>query len=331
MNVGDLVKAMESLAPLRFAAEWDNVGLLVGDPEHVLTRVLLAIDCTRSVLQEAKLGGCEAVVAYHPAVFQPLARVVAGTTAYEAARADIAIFSPHTAFDVAEGGTNDVLADALGMTERRPLRRSVVGDGEYKLVTFVPSEHVAGVSRALFEAGAGNIGQYAACSFRTLGTGTFFGGEGTSPAVGRAGQLEEVAEVRLETVVPILRVDEVLRALRAAHPYEEPAFDVVRLAAVAEGRGLGRVGVVPPATVEQLAERIKRALDINHVLVAGGLDRRITRVAVCAGSGGDLVPDAIDAGAQLLVTGEVRHHDALRAVASGLSLVCTLHSVSERA
>ncbi|MDP9149069.1 MAG: Nif3-like dinuclear metal center hexameric protein, partial [Myxococcota bacterium] len=293
MKVGDLVTAMESLAPLRLAAEWDKVGLLVGDPEHVLTRVLLAIDCTRGVLEEAKLGGCEAVVAYHPAVFEPLARVVAGTIAYEAARADIAIFSPHTALDAAEGGTNDVLADALGMTERTPLRPSVVRDGEYKLVTFVPSDHVVAVSGALFEAGAGHIGQYASCSFRTPGVGTFFGGEGTKPAMGRAGQLEEVAELRLETIVPIARIDAVVRALRAVHPYEEPAFDVVRLARVAEARGLGRVGAVPLATVGQLVARTKQALAVDHVLVAGGLDREISRAAVCAGSGGDLVPDAI--------------------------------------
>ncbi len=331
MRVRDLADAMEDLAPARFAAEWDNVGLLVGDLEHALTRVLLAIDCTRGVLDEAVRGRCEAVVAYHPPLFEPLKRVVAGSIAYDAARADVAIFSPHTALDAADGGTNDVLADALGMTERRPLRPSAAHDEEYKLVTFVPSEHVARVSTALFEAGAGRIGQYAACSFRTPGTGTFFGGEGTSPVVGRSGQLEETAELRLETVVPIARIDEVVSALCAAHPYEEPAFDVVRLAGLRGGRGLGRVGAVPPSAVHELIGRVKRALGAGHVLVAGGLDREVTRAAVCAGSGGGLVSDAIEAGAQLLLTGEVRHHDSLRAVASGLGLVCTLHSVSERA
>jgi putative NIF3 family GTP cyclohydrolase 1 type 2 len=149
--------------------------------------------------------------------------------------------------------------------------------------------------------------------------------------VGQAGRLEEAPELRLETVVPIARVGDVVRALRSAHPYEEPAFDLVRLAAAPEGRGLGRVGAVPRATVRALADRVKNALSVEHVLVAGSLEREVTRAAVCAGSGGDLVPDAVRAGAQLLLTGEIRHHDALAADAAGLSLICTRHSTSERA
>lgn len=331
MKVADLARAMESIAPARFAAAWDNVGLIVGDESADLTRVLLTIDCTRAVLDEAVRGGFGAVVSYHPPVFEAQKRFLAGSPAFDAARSGIAIVSPHTALDVADGGTNDVLADALEMTDRAPLRAVEARDVEFKLVTFVPVEHVEAVSRAVFDAGAGRIGKYSSCSFRAPGTGTFFGEEGASPVVGRAGRLEEAAELRLETVVPMDRVAGVVRALRAAHPYEEPAFDLVRLAATPEGRGLGRVGTVPRATVRSLAERVKRALGADHVLLAGSLEREVTRAAVCAGSGADLVKDAARAGAQLLLTGELRHHDALSATAAGLDVICTRHSTSERA
>ena len=333
MRVADLARAMEIVAPTRFAAAWDNVGLLVGDPEGSLGRILLAIDCTRAVIDEARAGGFDAIVAYHPPIFEARKRFVAGLAAYEAARAGLAVYSPHTALDVAEGGTNDVLADLLGMTDRSPLRAAIARDAETKLVTFVPASHVDAVARAVFEAGAGHIGDYSSCSFRTGGTGTFRGDEGTHPAVGQAGRLEEVAEVRLETVVAAGRMEAVVRALRAAHPYEEPAFDLVPLAVAAAsgGRGFGRVGTVEPETVARLVDRVKRGLGVDAVLLAGPADRTVTRAAVCAGSGGDLVPDAVAAGATLMLTGEVRHHDALRALEGDLAIVCTRHSTSERA
>ena len=331
MNVADLVRAMEEVAPTRLAAAWDNVGLLVGDARAPVSRVLLTIDCTRAVLDEARAGGAQAIVSYHPPLFAAQKRFLAGGIAFEATRAGIAVYSPHTALDVAEGGTNDVLADVLGMKSRASLRPVEGRDIEWKLVTFVPADHVEAVSSALFAAGAGRIGKYSSCSFRTPGTGTFFGEQGADPTVGQAGRLEHAPEVRLETVVPIGRAEAAVRALRGAHPYEEPAFDLVRLAAVPEGLGFGRVGDINPADIRVLVDQVKSALAVEHVLAAGPLDREVRRVAVCAGSGGDLVDDALAARAELLLTGELRHHDALRAVENGLTIVCTRHSSSERA
>jgi dinuclear metal center YbgI/SA1388 family protein len=330
VNVADLVTTMEAVAPVRYAATWDNVGLIVGDTAQPLARVLIAIDCTRAVLEEARSTAVDAIVSYHPPLFAPQKRFVAGSVAFEAARAGIAIYSPHTALDVADGGTNDVLADAVGMTDRTPLRPVDTVDRERKLVTFVPAEHVEAVSAALFEAGAGHIGRYSSCSFRSTGTGTFFGEEGAQPVVGAAGRLEQAPELRLETVVPVVAIEAVVRALRRAHPYEEPAFDLVRLAAPPEAKGMGRVGSVPGGPLAQLVERTKRALGVEHVLVAGPPEREVSRAAVCAGSGGELVADAAAAGAHVLVTGELRHHDALAASAAGVAVVCTRHSTSER-
>jgi hypothetical protein len=204
-------------------------------------------------------------------------------------------------------------------------------DGGLKLVTFVPAEHLDAVGRAVFAAGAGRIGKYTSCSFRAPGTGTFFGEEGANPVVGQAGKLEESPELRFETVLPSECARSVVEALRSAHPYEEPAFDLVRLAAPPAAEGFGRVGRVEPASVRELVDRVKSTLGTSHALVAGALDRRVSRAAVCAGSGGELLTAAIAAGAQLFLTGELRHHDALRAAASGVAVVSVLHSTSERA
>ena len=337
MPLSELVEALEAIAPRAEAASWDNVGLLVGDAAQDVTRVLLAIDCTTAVLAEAKTEGCEAIVAYHPPIFGKLDRVTsegAGALVYDAVRSGIAIYSPHTALDVADGGTNDVLADLLGMKERAPLSASEEKDTDYKLVFFVPAADAEKVSRAVFDAGAGRIGAYASCSFRSPGTGTFFGGEGTSPAVGERGRLEQVEELRVETVVPIARIAPVLAALRAAHPYEEPAFDLVRVAArgrlAGPERGMGRIGAVDPIERATLVERIKIALGVERVLVAGPTAGTVARVAACAGSAGDLVFEALRREADLYLTGELRHHDALRAAAGGMTVVCALHSASER-
>jgi len=330
MQVRDLARAMEAIAPTALAEPWDNVGLLVGDEEASVTRVMLVIDCTRAVVAEARNERCEAIVSYHPVIFEGRKRFVAGSPAFDAARAGIAVYCPHTALDAADGGTNDVLADAVGMSQRGPLRAAQPRDAEYKLITFVPEGHVQAVSRALFAAGAGRIGDYSSCSFRVAGTGTFFGEAGTSPVVGQAGRLEEASELRLETVVPIGRAAEVVRALRAAHPYEEPAFDLVKLAAVA-ARGIGRVGPVAPQKPGAVIERVKGALGVERVLAAGRLDRDVACVAVCAGAGGALLDAAIGARADLYLTGELRHHDVLRATDAGLTVVCALHSASERA
>ncbi len=330
MNVADLMRVMETIAPTHLAAPWDNVGLLVGDGSRDVARVLLTIDCTRCVVDEAVRGGYGAIISYHPPIFDAQKRFVAGSIAYEAARAGVAIYSPHTALDVADGGTNDVLADALGMTDRAPIQAIEPPDVEYKLVTFVPSGDVEAVGRAIFAAGAGRIGKYTSCSFRAPGTGTFFGEAGTTPAVGESGRLEQAPEIRLETVVPIARVDAVMRALRGAHPYEEPAIDLLRMSAFERARGFGRIGSIPRATMRVLIDRVKVALGVTQVLMASRGDGEVKRAAVCAGSGGALVGDAIRSGAEVFLTGELRHHDALRAADAGMSVICALHGASER-
>lgn len=331
MHVRDLVAAMDQIAPLRDAETWDNVGLILGDPDEKLRRVLLCIDLTLPVIEEAVRLRCEAVVAYHPPLFKDMRRLNAGEPAFEAVRRGIAVFSPHTALDVADGGTNDVLADLLGLKQREPLRLSPAGE-DLKLVTFVPTAALEKVADALFAAGAGKVGDYRECSFQVSGTGTFFGEEGAKPAVGRKGRRESVEEVRLETLVPAGCAEAVVSALRAAHPYEEPAFDLLKRALPPRAMGLGRIGDFSEKTTRRaLLARIKRKLGVRSVLVAGPTDGGVKRAAVCAGSCGDLMDDAAARGAELYLTGELKHHDALRAARLGMTVVCVLHSNSERA
>ncbi len=321
---------MDAIAPLRWAEAWDNVGLIVGDPAAVAARVLLCIDLTSAVLAEAVSLRCDAVVAYHPPIFDGLKKLAAGEIAFEAARRGIAVYSPHTALDVATGGTNDVLAELVGIQNTQPLKPAAAKARHCKLVTFAPHAAAEAVAEALFEAGAGRIGEYEKCSFRSEGTGTFLGSAGTRPAVGKAGAFERAPEVRIEVVVPLSRVDAAVAALRASHPYGEPAFDLLSLLAVPEGMGIGRVGDVGPVTLGEVADRLKGALGLSAVLVAGAGDLEISRVAVCAGAGRSLVGEVIASGAECYVTGELPHHDALRLVKAGVGVVCTLHSNSER-
>ena len=331
MLLRDLLALLEDIAPTRYAEAWDNVGLLAGDPDQDVSRVLLTIDYTAAVAAEARRERSDFVIAYHPPIFQPIKRLVAGDVLYNAIRDGVAIYSPHTALDVAPGGTNDLLADILGLTDRQPLRFIEPKAREHKFTTFVPENAVEKVAQALFDAGAGRIGHYTRCSFRTPGTGTFMGDETTHPTVGKPGVLEEAPEIKLETLCPIARLPEILQALRQSHPYEEPAFDLVQLAAPLEKLGQGRIGNLPATALPVLLTKIKQELSLPHLLVAGPSDPTITRAAVLAGAGREHLKDAIAQGAQLYLTGEIRHHEALAAAQAGLTVVATLHSNSERA
>ena len=296
-----------------------------------MQRALLTIDYTPDVATERESAQCDLVVAYHPPLFHAVKKLTAGHLVFDAIRRSVAIYSPHTALDVADGGTNDVLCDILGATKRSPLKAATNVAGDYRLVTFVPADAVESVSEKLFAAGAGRIGGYRSCSFRTAGIGTFFGSEGTHPAVGKSGRLEKVDEVRVETLVPITNVDRIVAALHEAHPYEEPAFDLVTLAAKPTALGIGRIGELDvPTDRGDLIETIKKGLGVSHLLVAGPKTGIARRIATCAGACGDLLDAAISGRADLYLTGEMRHHDAIKAAAAGLTVVCTLHSNSER-
>ena len=332
-RVRDVLAAIDRAAPFALQSESDNSGLLVGDPAAPVRTIAVALDPTPPNIREARRRRAQCLVTHHPLFWTKLKTLSpdshVGASVLEAGRAEVALIAAHTNYDNAVGGLNDLLARRLGLRDSAPLRPSAAARS-YKVVVFVPAGDLERVQRALFQAGAGHIGDYAECSFRVAGTGTFRGGASTHPTVGRRGRREEVPELRLETVVPAGCVEAVVRALRAAHSYEEPAFDLHPLDVLREGAGLGRVGELKrPESLAAFIRRVKRALGVRTVEVIGSAGRRISRVALVSGGGGDVWPLAVQAGADVYLTGEMKHHDRLAARDGGLTVVLAGHYATE--
>jgi dinuclear metal center YbgI/SA1388 family protein len=339
-NVRDVVDVLETLAPLAGAEEWDNVGLLVGSPDWPAKRLLLTIDLTESVLTEATDWLAHMIVAYHPPIFRPLTTLTDATAAERialgAARAGVAVFSPHTALDAAEDGVNDWLAAGLGSGDRRALVSvSTLPETEQcKVVTFCPPDAADAIRDALASIGAGRIGLYERCSFEIPGTGTFNATGDAEPAVGTKDGLQRLGEVRLEMVCPRASLALAVVMLRHVHPYEEPPVEIYAQEARPQ-RGIGagrRVVLDQAAPLTALVEKIKRHLGVSRVRVATGhhAPRRYRTIGVCAGAGGELLDAAIDQGCDLYLTGEMRHHDVLAAHARGCTVILAGHTSTER-
>lgn len=347
MLVRDLVSAMEKIAPLSYAESWDRVGLHVGRADSSLrSGVLLAIDLTEQVMFEAESSGVGAIIAYHPPIWDPIARLTDSSrkerVVLRAVERGIAIYSPHTALDAVEGGMTDWLCEGLSggsdgriLGDCRALKPHAKSEAtqQLKIVTFVPREEVEQVRGALATAGAGIIGNYTACSFELDGTGTFLGGEGAKPAIGQAGQLHTVREVRLEMVCSKAALPLALQTVRQFHPYEEPALDVYELLPKpVRGRGSGRrLTLDHPAPIHELAARLKKHIGRDWVRVAFADGRKsVSVIGVCPGAGGDLAERAIREGCELFVTGEMKHHDVMSALDAGLGVILGEHTSTER-
>lgn len=311
MTLRDVDAMFRAWAPPDLAWERDNCGLQAGDPAARVRGILVALELTGPVLDEARRGGMNLVVTHHPLLFRPLRSLTedggTGSLALRAARERVNVYSAHTNLDFTREGTSFALARRLGLRDVRflatPYRRSV------KIVTFLPADAADGVAAALAGAGAGVIGAYTECSFRNAGTGTFRGGPGTRPAVGRAGRRESAPEVRLEMIAPRAILPEALAALRGRHPYEEPAVDVVPLENVSGDAGQGALGTLPrPVTFGSFLRGIKRSLRAPVLRYTGAAARRIRTVAVCGGAGAHLLADALRAEADVFVTADVTYH-----------------------
>jgi dinuclear metal center YbgI/SA1388 family protein len=333
-TVAAAVEVLEQIAPPALAADWDNVGLLLGERTAEVRRIMTCLTVTPESAAEAVEEGAQMIVTHHPILFRAVKRLTGdtpeGRMLLALARAGVAVYSSHTAFDDASGGVNDILARRLGLIDVGPLRRREDARS-YKVVVFTSEKDLDRVAEAMFAAGAGRIGQYSECSYRLLGVGTFFGSEATNPTIGQKGRREEVAEWRLEAVCPEGSVDAVLAAVRRSHSYEEPAFDVYPLRPPASPLGVGRVGALPESRpLRLIAEAVKTALHAGPVQIIGDPERAVQRVAVACGAGGELLPDAVRAHADVMLTGEARFHDHLAAQAQGLALVLPGHYATER-
>lgn len=333
-TVGHIVAYLDRFAPKCLSEDWDNVGLLIGDRGAAVSRVMTCLTVTPTSAREAIDRGAQLIVTHHPVLFRPVQRLTAddplGRMLLELVRTGVAVYSPHTAFDSTVGGINEMLADRIGLNGCRPLRPST-NSARVKLVVFVPEGDLEKVSRAMFDAGAGVIGEYRECSFRVAGRGTFFGSEATNPTVGQAGRREDVDEWRLEVVCPQSAVAQIVAAMSATHSYEEPAYDLYPLASEPGHTGAGRCGELPNSmSLEAFAILVRTALGSPLVQVVGPRDRLIQRVAVACGSGSEFLSDASAQSCDVLVTGEASFHRLLEAEATGVAVILAGHFATER-
>jgi len=312
MKISQIIETLEDFAPLVLQESFDNSGLQVGDVSQRVKGILLCLDVTEEVLDEAMELDCNLIISHHPLLFKPIKKLTGKTyierCVIKACKNDLVIYAAHTNIDNAYGGVNYYLAEKLGLQNLRIL--SPKKDGLLKLVTFVPEAHAETLRNALFGAGAGCIGNYDACSFNIPGAGTFRAGEKAHPFVGELHELHIEQEIRIETILPVQKKSSVLRALLAVHPYEEPAYDFYSLANEWTEAGSGVVGELPsPEQEETFLHRMKTILKLQSIKHSPYTGKVIREVALCGGSGAFLIPEAIAYGADIFITGEAKYND----------------------
>lgn len=325
---------LDTLSPKRFAEEWDNVGLLVGDGKQKVSRVMVCLDVPEWVVEEAVSKKVDMIVAHHPMIFSGIKRVTADTAVgrklIRLIRNNISVYCMHTNFDIVPGGLNDIFARELGFAASTVIEETY-REKLMKLVVFVPAGHEDEVIRAMSDAGAGFIGKYSGCTFSTKGIGTFEPREGAKPFIGKIGSFERVEEFRVETIVPEKLISKVVKAMLSAHPYEEVAYDIYETRNEGSTTGLGRLAELErETTLSAFAENVKILLGVDNIRLAGDPNRIIKKVALLNGSGGKFASAARFAGADVLVTGDMQYHGILDALEMGLCVIDAGHYPTER-
>lgn len=331
MKISDLTTYLQSVAPLALQEEYDNAGLLIGDPNRECTGVLCTLDVTESVIAEAVEKKCNCIVAHHPLIFKGLKKISGNgyveRTVLAAIKNDIAVFASHTNLDNIITGVNGKIADKLRLTNRMVLEPKT--NVLLKLFTFVPTGHLDTVRDALFAAGAGHISNYSECSFIHPGTGTFKPGEGSNPYKGKVGERENESEIKLEVILPVYVKNEVLKALFSSHPYEEVAYDLVPLANQHQGIGSGIIGEIEPVSEHGLLAMLGGAFSAGVIRHTAFTGKTIKRVAACGGAGSFLISKALSSGADAFVTADIRYHEFFEA--ESRMLLCDIgHFESEQ-
>lgn len=331
-KTADIVGIINKIAPASLAEAWDNPGLQIGDPAQEVTRVMVALDPTHDVVDSAIASSCQLLVTHHPLIFKPLKSIstanTLGALIQKAIKGGVSIVSLHTNYDIANGGLNDLLACKIGLQSSVPLKATTTGE-LVKLVVFVPVDHLEKMRIALFPFIA-PLGKYRDCSFAASGVGTFTPLEGAEPFSGTAGLLATVHEERLELLIERSHVSRVVKVLLAAHPYEEPAFDLYPLLNEGKTEGLGRIGrLKEPLTLAEYAGQLREVLSAPTLRYVGDPAATISKVALCSGSGASLLHDAVRSGADVLVTGDIKYHEARDAEALEIALIDAGHFSTE--
>lgn len=333
-RVKDIIEILENHFPLHLAASWDNCGLQVGSCQASVKRVGVALELEPQVLEQALQQQIDLIITHHPLFFQGIKcldeETALGDMVYKLVKAGIALYAAHTNLDAAPQGLNQHLAEILNLQDIMPLFMKQQ-DELYKIVVFVPADYVIKVHEAMSRAGAGHIGKYSSCSFRAPGIGTFRPEAGSRPWIGSTGVLEEVEEYRLETVIHQPGLNQVLQAMQAAHPYEEVAYDVFRLVNGGRIYSMGRKGrLITACSLDELARQVKTVFASENLRVVGDPAQLVERVALISGSGGSMLADISTAQAEVVITGDVKYHEAQEARLRGLTVIDAGHQELER-
>ncbi|WP_432358571.1 Nif3-like dinuclear metal center hexameric protein [Sporosarcina sp. UB5] len=333
VNGYEVINLFEQWSPKRFAEDWDPVGLHIGQLNRLVEKVIITLDVNEAVVDEAIEKGANLIIAHHPPIFRPMKHIWTdtpqGRLIEKCIKHDISVYAAHTNLDVAPGGVNDLLASRLGL-ENIEVMEPTISDPLYKLAVFCPVEHADQLREVLARSGAGAIGEYAGCSFTSTGIGRFTPSAGADPFIGEVGKMEEVAEERIEVVLPGPLRSKVLKSMLAAHPYEEPAYDFFVLDQRTEEYGLGRVGDLKDAMeLKEFAQFVKKALDVPAVRIVGDPSKPVRKIAVLGGSGSKYIKAAKRKGADVFVTGDMDFHTAQEAELMNLAIVDPGHHVEK--
>ncbi|WYP27946.1 Nif3-like dinuclear metal center hexameric protein [Alkalihalobacillus sp. FSL W8-0930] len=329
----EVIRIFEEWSPPSLAVEGDRIGLMVGNLDNQVNRILTALDVTEAVLDEAIKERADFILAHHPLLFRPLKTIDLQTShgriIHKALSHGITIYAAHTNLDIARGGVNDMLSDALSLTNLEVLAETYAEELK-KLVVYVPRTHADSLREALGEAGAGHIGAYSHCSYSSDGTGSFKPLKESNPYIGQSNVQEYVEETKIETIVRATQLTTVVDAMKKAHPYEEVAYDLYALEQKGETYGLGRIGELSKQMkLSELAEVVKKAFDVPTLRLIGDPNKKVSRVAVLGGDGNKYVQTAMRKGADVFITGDIYYHTAVDAIEDGFSLLDPGHNIEK--
>ncbi|MCF8008272.1 MAG: Nif3-like dinuclear metal center hexameric protein [Halanaerobiales bacterium] len=333
INMQKVIAKISKLAPNTDALDWDNSGLQVGEYNLNVNKIMVTMDLNLAVLDEAINKKIDMIISHHPLIFNSLKSIhdqtKTGKIIIKAIKNNIAIYSTHTNMDIADGGLNDYLTRLL-LIENTELLSKEKEYKVYKLAVYVPEKDADKLRQALFDKGAGNIGNYSNTSFNITGEGTFKPGENTDPYLGKKGSTEHVKEIKIETIVKESKIDNVIKQMLKTHPYQEVAYDIYQLPLQSKYKGIGRIGNLKESMVlKDYCEIVKQKLNITNLKVSGDLDSEIKKVAICSGAGTDYISTAKTQGADLFITGDIKFHEAQLAQDYGLNLIDANHFNTE--
>ena len=332
ITVSEIAGKINKLAPPFLAEDWDNIGIQVGNPDWSVNKIGVALDATKGVVNEAVETGCQLLIVHHPLIFKGINNVHAGNTTgkiiIKAIQSELSIIVAHTNIDHAENGINDYLANIFGLMDVKNLSDQLPLK---KFVGYIPEPDFENVRIALFNAGAGKFGNYDQVSYSSQGNGSFRPLKGSNPAKGNLGERSEVSEYRLEVIVDERDLDKLVSTYYNVHPYEEPVFDVFQSEKL-QGEYLpARIGLLNnKMKLTELADFVNNKLNLDYVQIAGNKDKEIKKVAIACGSGADFIKIASRQGADVLITGDVKYHEAQSALESGMALINAGHYGTEK-